>query len=356
MSQNISLTPKCKELISDAARLLVEKSENVETNEKIWDKISDELLVIGVQKEKVSTELRKLVENKIKELEPDLPENAHTKLNTGQYYRWVRKKGFQDPAFQLRKEESLPSGNGTDTSSEEINKNQPFAILRNQLINIVDDMISQMRKMRSDLKKDFIIDEKLKSKENPEGKKIIDWSKFFQDKETEELFKVMKTLLIAAAEENKQLMDSRQIILPTDRFLSLAIIHFVGKKWYGKNWHSVVKEKVRLTPKKLLMFLQEEVSYSKLISYTMIEPLNLHFLDIKCPECGKFSLKTMWHKGGTWNIVCTNEEAHESQKLYFPSTLIDEQLGNLLYDKKTATEFLEKHHITIPDNEPKKKK
>lgn len=343
--KSVVLSPRCKDFVVEAAKLTIQKG-NTETNEKIWDKIADELEIAGVAKEKISTELRNLVNKQILELEKDLdiPEAEHTKLNSGQYYRWVRKRGFQDPVFAHNENNSLPQGNDADSSSlmPEVARDKPFSLLRNQYIFICQEMRKQLKENIDLIKQEL----------SPEV-----WQRFFEDQsETKKFFDKMQSMIVADFEDENRSRDNRQIILPTDRFLVMAIKFWAGNKWYGKKYHTIVKLKSKISAKKLSIFLEDPFSYSDLIYHVMIEPLNLHFLDIKCPECERYSLKSIFYKDGTWNIVCNNEVSHNDKKIYFNASLIVNRLEQLRKNIGGAgTAFLKVREIPILIDTPIKK-
>jgi len=343
-TKEIVISSKCHEFIEEAAKLTIEKG-NTETNEKVWDRISDELQIAGVANEKISTELRNLVNKKILELEKDLeiPEAEHTKLNSGQYYRWVRKKGFSDPVFAHKSEDTLPQGNDADSSTfkPEVSEEKSYSILRNQLINIFKEMRKQLKENIDFIKSDA----------------PVNWKEFFSiESESKKLFDKMQSMVVANFAEITHCKDNRQIILPTDRFLIMAIKFWAGNKFYGKKYHTIVKAKSDVSQKKLSIFLDDPFDYADLIFHTMIDPLNLHFLDIKCPICNRYQLKTIWHIDGTWNIICTNEIAHNDKKIYFDASMITKRLEELLENKRGAGDhFLHERQIEVLKDEHTKK-
>lgn len=239
-------------------------------------------------------------------------------------------------------EEGWTKSSVPNTSGSKIDEKKPEAFLRNQLLEFYEEMQIQisenMKVLRSDLPKEV-------------------WEKFFDDKsDIKKLFDMLQAITITHFEDASRCKDSRQIILPTDRFYLMALKNFISDVWYCKQYHAVVKERSKITPRNLFNFLEDPFSFSKLISHCMLEPLNLHFLDIKCPNCKGYYLKTYWKMDGTWEILCTNEKAHEGKKKSFPASLINEQLTLLLTRKELATNYLTERKIRIPTDDAIKKK
>lgn len=337
-TKSISLSPKTLEAIEKGARQILDPDVNI-TNEKIWDTIADDLMMAGMEKTKVAKEVCDILEKKAIELatvEKIEIDADHIRINSGQFYRWARKREFTNPFF-ARNKNQLPQGNDADSSdfTQDLSEKEPFSEVRKKMIFIFQEMRNQLKENIKLLR-----DEKHTISEDS-------WKLFFEDEsDTKKLLDQIQSMMVASFSESNKCRDARQIILPTDRFLSIAIASWVYNSWYCKKYHAVVKARHKITPKKFSIFINDTLSKSNLIYHTMLDPLNLHFLDIKCPECGRYSLKTMWNVDGTWHIVCINEASHSDKKVQFPASLIEERLQQL--DKNTGgarTAFLRERGI-----------
>lgn len=343
-AESIVLSARCRDFIKEAAKLELQSGVELETKFMLWDKILDEFLIAGVPKHEISglvrRELKKQLIEEYKEQKIELDEK-NIEINSGHYYRWARSREITDPDFNPKKnQEGLPQGNYKDSSlfTPEVSDEKPFAILRNQYIMIAQELRQQLKQNIDLMKIEFAPDV---------------WEEFFKDKsEVGKFFRLLQDMLVADIPENNRCRDTRHALLPVQRFLAVSIKCFVGNKWFCKNYYSVVKQKTKITPKKFSLFLDDVNSISDLIYYVQDNPLNLHFLDIRCPKCKRYSLKTTWHENGTWDIFCINESAHNDRKIRFPASIIFERLEQLKRNKVAAAYFLKNYDIIIPSNEP----
>ena len=334
-SKAIALTPRCKNLLAEAAKLEEANSSAIQ-KEELWNKIADEFLMLGIQKEKISTEVRIAIQKQIaqdyKKQHLEIPEKE-IRINSGQYYRWARKKGYTNPYFAKNKNEQLPKGNEAETSKE-VRKEDDYSALRNQMIFLFDAI-------RKHCKENIVLIKKNHPKEV--------WKKFFEDEsDTKKFLDKIQNMIVADLPEWNRCKDARQMILPTERFLVLAMLSHVYPKWYAKKYHALVKQKSSISGKKMSIYLDDLVSMSNLVHHTMLEPLNLHFLDLKCPGCNRYSLKTNYKMDGSWNIICINEVEHNDKKTVFPASLLTKHLTELTKKKALSANFLKERGLSVP--------
>lgn len=344
-SKSVVLSPRCQDYINQAAKIEDSYVDPVE-KEKLWDKIADEFLMAGIPKEQISTEVRNSIQHQMivnyKEQGLEIPEQE-AKINSGHYYRWARKRNYTNPYFS-RNTEDVASGNTEDSSenTKELSEKEPFFEQRRKLVFIIDELKQSLSE-----DKKLILDKEIS---------LETWTKFFEDQSEEKKYlDFLQGIFLAHMDDVMRCRDTRQIILPTERFLVTAINCFAFDSWYCKKYHAIVKNRSIITPKKLAIYRNDLMSFSALINHTMEDPMNLHFLDIKCPECNRYLLKTVYNIDGTWHIICTNEIKHNDKKPVFPASMITERLEQLSKNKGGATTaFLKERNITVSDNEPKK--
>ncbi len=326
-NQALSISPQFKNWLDEAITLEIDsETKNQDQKRQLYKKMGTYLLTTNTPKNQIYSLIHKLLQDSMR----DKLSKPKYILNNSWLHDVCSGEGWT--------KSSLPN-----TSGSRIEKDKPEAFLRNQLLEFFEEMQIQisenMKILRSDLPKET-------------------WEKFFDKKDdVVKLFELLKGITITHFEDASRCKDSRQIILPTDRFYLMALKNFISDVWYCKQYHAVVKERSKITPRNLFNFLEDPYSFSKLISHCMLDPLNLHFLDIKCPTCKGYYLKTYWKMDGTWEILCTNEKAHEGKKKTFPAQMINEQLTLLVSRKDLATKFLTERAIRIPsDNAIKIKK
>lgn len=320
--KSVTVSPQFKKWLSEAAELEINgESQLQDPKRQLYVKMAEELLSHNIPKNQVYSRIHRDLQAELR-----VKKNNPTYiLNNSWLYEVCQQNGWT--------ESSLPKN--AETSPFE--KDDPFKILKEKMKNIFEQIIEQCHE-------DIALLEDRDKKISQES-----WMKFFSDEtEIKNFVDEMLSITVAHFEDANRLRDSRQIILPTDRFLITAMNFWIYDSWYCKIYHAKVKDrhgKYDITPKKLSLFRKDSLSKSHLIYHVMQDPLNCHILGIKCPGCGSSkSLKTFWNIDGTWNLICTNEVAHNDKKPRYPASLISEYLENLATNTDSSANILLKAH------------
>lgn len=117
-------------------------------------------------------------------------------------------------------------------------------------------------------------------------------------------------------------------------------------KYFCSKYFAEVKKGITISPKKYSYFLTDVNGLSDLLHYVKEDAWLWNFIDINCPLCNQKSLKVRINEDGTWNFVCKNWKAHNSEK-EFDSKLLGKKLSELK-NKTSAEKFLKAKSIITP--------
>lgn len=247
-------------------------------------------------------------------------------------------------------------------SRHKIDFTKPYSLERNQLVQFNYDIIDEAKANIEELLVDeteIVID--IDDKENDKKKGDVikvnkNWAGFFESKEmTSEFFTLIKNMFYNEKETWHKSRDERYSILPHMRLPMFAYKALVLDKNFCSQYFKFIKRSSTITTKKLSQFLHDNNpdkttawSYSDLLHYVKEDGYLWNFIDIKCPKCKEFSLKTKMNQDGTWNFICKNTGVHQKE-ITFESSLLQDEIEMLANNSRGYAErFLQKKELPVP--------
>lgn len=158
--------------------------------------------------------------------------------------------------------------------------------------------------------------------------------------------KCINESVIVALSIMKKLLDDRVSVLPQMRSMMLAISSQTSTRNAAMKHFGEVRKRFIVDPVRIAE-LTQVTSYKEFIEFIQRDPWNWGYLDMPCPKCDKFAIKTCMNLNGTWDLVCRNLPSHK-EELHFPASRLTEWYDGLKNDSDgMAVDYLQRVGVNI---------
>lgn len=163
-----------------------------------------------------------------------------------------------------------------------------------------------------------------------------------------EKFQIIRDLFYSERPTWKKMRDGRQKLLPQMRPILTALSSVATNSDIAKNYFPQIVKQFIIPDDRFIEFLEKVKTNQDFIEFIQQDPWNWGFLDMECPSCGKFGLKTSLNDNYTWDLVCKNSDGHGGKESHFSAELYTKWCEDLKTNRnETATKYLSRYGIVI---------